>query len=32
MVKGISVVEYTDNKVASEIKSLWEHIDRKLKG
>jgi len=32
MVKGISVVEYTDSKVAREIKSLWQYIDRKLQG
>jgi len=32
MVKGISVVEYTDSKVAREIKSLWKYIDRKLQG
>jgi MinD superfamily P-loop ATPase len=32
MVKGISVVEYTDGRVAREIKSLWQYIDRKLQG
>lgn len=30
MVKGISVVEYSDGKVAGEIKNLWEKIARKL--
>jgi MinD superfamily P-loop ATPase len=32
MVKGISVVEYTDSGVAREIKSLWDYIDRRLQG
>jgi MinD superfamily P-loop ATPase len=30
MVKGVSVVEYTDSGVAKEIKKLWQYIDRKL--
>ena len=30
MVKGISVVEHSDSSVAEEIKSLWQHIERKL--
>ena len=30
MVKGISVVEYSDGRVAREIKSLWQNIDHKL--
>jgi len=30
MVKGISVVEYSDGRVAREIESLWQNIDRKL--
>ena len=30
MVKGISVVEYSDGRVSREIKSLWQNIDRKL--
>ena len=32
MVKGVSVVEHSDGRVAREIKSLWQHIDRKLQG
>jgi len=32
MVKGISVVEYSEGRVTSEIKSLWKYIDRKLQG
>jgi MinD superfamily P-loop ATPase len=32
MVKGLSVVEHSDGRVAREIKSLWQHIDRKLQG
>jgi MinD superfamily P-loop ATPase len=31
MVRGISVVEHSDGRVAREIKSLWQHIDQKLK-
>jgi len=30
MVKGVSVVEYSDGRVAREIKSLWQNIDHKL--
>jgi MinD superfamily P-loop ATPase len=30
MVKGISIVEYSDGRVAREIKNLWQRIDRKL--
>jgi len=30
MVRGVSIVEYSDGKVAGEIKSLWQKIDRKL--
>lgn len=32
MVKGVSVMEYSDGRVAREIKSLWHHIDQKLRG
>ena len=32
MVKGVSVVEYSEGRVAREIKSLWQCINRKLKG
>ncbi len=32
MVKGISIVEYSDGKVAEEIKRLWHIIDKKLQG
>ncbi len=31
MVKGVSIVEYSDGRVSREIKSLWQKIDRKLK-
>jgi MinD superfamily P-loop ATPase len=31
MVKGVSVVEHSDTRVAGEIKSLWQHVDRKLR-
>jgi MinD superfamily P-loop ATPase len=31
MVKGVSVVEHSDGRVAREIKSLWQNIDCKLK-
>jgi MinD superfamily P-loop ATPase len=30
MVNGVSVVEYSDGRVAKDIKSLWRHIDKKL--
>ena len=30
MVKGVSVVEYSDGRVTREIKSLWQNIDHKL--
>jgi MinD superfamily P-loop ATPase len=30
MVKGISIVEHTDGRVAREIRSLWQHIEGKL--
>ena len=30
MVKGVSVVEYADNRVAGEIRNLWQQIIRKL--
>jgi MinD superfamily P-loop ATPase len=30
MVKGVSIVEHSDGRVAREIKSLWQHIDQKL--
>jgi len=30
MVKGVSVVEYSDGQVAREIKSLWQNIGHKL--
>ncbi len=32
MVKGLSVVEHSDGRVAREIKSLWQQINRKLQG
>ena len=32
MVAGVSIVEHSDGRVAREIKSLWQHIDQKLKG
>lgn len=32
MVEGLPVVEYSDNRVAREIKSLWQHIEQKLQG
>jgi MinD superfamily P-loop ATPase len=32
MVKGLSVVEYSEGRVAQEIKSLWKFIERKLQG
>jgi MinD superfamily P-loop ATPase len=32
MIKGISVVEYSEGRVAKEIESLWQYIDRKLQG
>jgi MinD superfamily P-loop ATPase len=32
MVKGLSVVEYYEGRVAQEIKSLWQCINQKLKG
>lgn len=32
MVKGISVMEYTEGKVSREIESLWQNINRKLGG
>ena len=32
MVRGISVVEHSDGRVAKEIKSLWQHIAQKLRG
>ena len=31
MVKGISIVEHSDGRVAGEIMSLWQHINQKLK-
>lgn len=31
MVRGKSVVEYSEGRVAREIKSLWKYIDRKLR-
>jgi len=30
MVKGMSIVEYSGGRVAGEIKSLWQNIDRRL--
>ena len=30
MVRGISVVDYTDNSVTKEIRNLWQQISRKL--
>ena len=30
MVKGVSIIDYSDGKVAREIESLWQHISRKL--
>ncbi len=30
MVKGVSVVEYSENKVATEIRNLWQNINRRL--
>ena len=32
MVKGLSVMEYSGGRVAREIESLWQCINRKLKG
>ena len=32
IVKGVSIVEHSDGRLAREIKSLWQHIDRKLQG
>jgi len=32
MVKGVPVVEYSDGRVAREIESLWQRINRKLQG
>lgn len=32
MVKGVSIVEYSDGRVARDIKSLWQHIEQKLQG
>ncbi len=32
MVKGLSVVEYSEGRFATEIKSLWQYISRKLQG
>ena len=31
MVRGVSVVEHSNGRVAREIKSLWQNVDRKLK-
>jgi MinD superfamily P-loop ATPase len=31
MVKGVSVVEYSNGRVAREIKKLWQNIERNLK-
>ncbi|MFC1924524.1 ATP-binding protein [Chloroflexota bacterium] len=30
MVKGISIVEYSDGRVAKEIKSLWQYVEQRL--
>jgi len=30
MVKGVSIVEYSDGRVTKEIKNLWDTIERKL--
>ena len=30
MVRGVSVVDYADNRVAAEIRNLWQQISRKL--
>jgi len=30
MVKGVSVVEYSNGRISREIKSLWQHIVRRL--
>jgi MinD superfamily P-loop ATPase len=30
MVKGVPIVEHSDGRVAREIRSLWQYIDRKL--
>jgi MinD superfamily P-loop ATPase len=30
MVKGVPIVEHSDGKVAREIRSLWQYIDRRL--
>jgi len=30
MVQGMSIVEYSDSRVAREIKSLWQYIEQKL--
>lgn len=32
MVRGVSVVEYSDGRVSREIDSLWRHITRQLQG
>jgi MinD superfamily P-loop ATPase len=32
MVKGVSVVDYSDGRVAREIHSLWQYINQKLQG
>ena len=32
MVKGLLVVEYSEGRVAEEVKSLWQCINRKLQG
>jgi len=30
MVKGVSVVEYSDGRVTREIRTLWQHITKTL--
>ena len=30
MVRGVSIVEHSNGRVAREIKGLWQTIDRKL--
>jgi hypothetical protein len=32
MVKGMTVVEYSEGKIAGEIKNLWQKITGKLRG
>jgi len=32
MIKGISVVEYSDGRVAREIKSLWQYVEQRMQG